>query len=431
MASRMKQVHAAARASKRPAEERESIILDTGPFASVINQLVGPDLLIPDTARCQEASVFSTDSYIPCGAPASAIVKHNGRTERPYFMCQACASHNVANRNASLLAERPVVVNDSVLLAREMPALATLPTDMDTIAKFRADLMLFLREGQSLEAEAVAMRTVARDRVLTKAPSTKEEDLATQDKTRAANALGKRIGEHWENLTGPAGRFHRALTGKRKIGQDAAADAANVYQGNHNQFKENEDRRVREENERLRRVEEDRLRAERQLETEKLDAEALRLEMGGATLSDRESIFVAAVLRGESGARAAKIAGYKTPEVMGARLLDLPKIVAALAQKREAETLRQQAAAVKAAPVSAPSVPAVQSEASQAGDRTTYSAEVVSDMAVVNAVIDGTHGIPRDLLMVNPVKANQYARELRTVIDRWPGMRLKKTTRTV
>lgn len=65
--------------------------------------LVAADLSIPEYARCQEASIFSRESYIPCGAPASTIVD-NGDS-RPYYMCDACANHNIHNRRGKLLAK--------------------------------------------------------------------------------------------------------------------------------------------------------------------------------------------------------------------------------------------------------------------------------------------------------------------------------------
>lgn len=39
------------------------------------------------------------DKYLRCGAPARTLVKHKGRDEGPYWMCDACASHNIQNRN--------------------------------------------------------------------------------------------------------------------------------------------------------------------------------------------------------------------------------------------------------------------------------------------------------------------------------------------
>ncbi len=59
--------------------------------------------VIPPDAKCQEASIFSTEKYIPCFAPAVAIVQHIGRSEGPYYMCLMCAVHNVDNRHAKIV----------------------------------------------------------------------------------------------------------------------------------------------------------------------------------------------------------------------------------------------------------------------------------------------------------------------------------------
>ena len=61
---------------------------------------------IPDGAECQDASILSMHSYIPCGKPASAIIYHE-RDRRGYFMCAACASHNVKNRGGKWVSGTP------------------------------------------------------------------------------------------------------------------------------------------------------------------------------------------------------------------------------------------------------------------------------------------------------------------------------------
>lgn len=48
--------------------------------------------------RCEEASVLSTSSYIPCNAPAVAIVGWKGRSDTPIRMCDQCEWHNIRNR---------------------------------------------------------------------------------------------------------------------------------------------------------------------------------------------------------------------------------------------------------------------------------------------------------------------------------------------
>jgi hypothetical protein len=57
---------------------------------------------IPEGSACQEASIFSTHSYIPCGRPAEAIV-YSGRDGRGYLMCLGCSDHNIRNRGAKLV----------------------------------------------------------------------------------------------------------------------------------------------------------------------------------------------------------------------------------------------------------------------------------------------------------------------------------------
>ena len=44
---------------------------------------------------------------------------------------------------------------------------------------------------------------------------------------------------------------------------------------------------------------------------------------------------------------------------------------------------------------------------------------------------DGEHGIPLDCLQINTVKLNEYARSLHEQLDRWPGVRARKTTKVV
>jgi hypothetical protein len=62
------------------------------------------ETVVPPGARCQEATAFTTDRlYVPCGAPAVAVVRHP-RDSRGYLMCRACASHNVRNRGFAVVA---------------------------------------------------------------------------------------------------------------------------------------------------------------------------------------------------------------------------------------------------------------------------------------------------------------------------------------
>jgi hypothetical protein len=46
--------------------------------------------------------MLSFGGYIPCSAPAVAIVHHD-RDGRGYYMCLPCADHNLRNRGGRLV----------------------------------------------------------------------------------------------------------------------------------------------------------------------------------------------------------------------------------------------------------------------------------------------------------------------------------------
>lgn len=51
--------------------------------------------------RCQEASIFSREVYLPCNAPATQIVGWPTRPGEPDLrMCDGCADHNIRHRGA-------------------------------------------------------------------------------------------------------------------------------------------------------------------------------------------------------------------------------------------------------------------------------------------------------------------------------------------
>jgi hypothetical protein len=73
--------------------------------------------VIPPGAVCQEASVLSFATYVPCGDPATAVVYHP-KDRRHYYMCAHCARHNVRNRGGELVTGRMTGGHD----ARRNPA---------------------------------------------------------------------------------------------------------------------------------------------------------------------------------------------------------------------------------------------------------------------------------------------------------------------
>lgn len=83
------------------------------------------DQPIPEKATCQEASILSRAHYIPCGAPASAIVYHDG-DGRGYYMCAPCADHNVRNRGGKLIVSIPQVSHPQTRRSRSCDRFAIL-----------------------------------------------------------------------------------------------------------------------------------------------------------------------------------------------------------------------------------------------------------------------------------------------------------------
>lgn len=51
----------------------------------------------PYEGPCEEASMFSSQFYIPCGQPSTTAVYHK-RDDTTYRMCMGCGDHNIRNR---------------------------------------------------------------------------------------------------------------------------------------------------------------------------------------------------------------------------------------------------------------------------------------------------------------------------------------------
>ena len=68
-------------------------------------------------------------------------------------------------------------------------------------------------------------------------------------------------------------------------------------------------------------------------------------------------------------------------------------------------------------------------------DRTTWSADLLDEDALIAALLvnarECSNAIPFDLLCIDTVKLNQYARDLKEHINTWPGVKAKKTTKVV
>jgi hypothetical protein len=327
------------------------------------------------------------------------------------------------------MAKRGAAKEAEVIDVTENVELVQSREDGSAIHGFVGGRVSFFNKAQTLERHAKSnLQTAA----TWPPPKTAEEDVQIQTFCKQVSAHRKAIAEHWE-ITSVIHRFHRRLTAARDRGIQADERAAEIANGLHNRYVEDERRKAQLEEDRRRREAEERARRDRQAELDRLEAEAVKAEEASPALSEREELFRDYIVAGLPQQDAARRAGYKDPLAASARLMGSDKIRNAITAKQQAMRARQQADAVKASPV-AVETPAVRpniERASGASDRTTHGAEVVDAQALIEAVFEGKYGIPRDVLMVNPVKINEYGRSLHELIDRWPGVRYTKKTRVV
>jgi hypothetical protein len=317
-------------------------------------------------------------------------------------------------------------------LMRLVPELPVLVTESTTIGEFLTSLIPFARKAQQLEQRAEETFIVAKALAQ---PKNADDDTRLQLFIKQVAADVKEVDTHW-NVTSLIFQFQRRLVAVRdRAGKKLDQSKAHAQQL-HNEYLRLERQRVEEEN-RRRQEEADRLaREERERVLAELEEQALKAEATSPDLSRREELFifeylglVAQGIQANAPKQAAMRAGYKDASI-GARLLERPKIQAAIKARHHANAIRQQASATKAAPVVADQVleETVQ-KGSGGSDRTLKSAEVIDKAALIQAIVAGE--VPLDLLQIDTVRLNQYARELGKLIAHWPGVRYAERTITV
>lgn len=330
-----------------------------------------------------------------------------------------------SKRGPTAVARRPEVLpaTEDIRITQEIGEL---------LRAFVAGVVGFFKRAGELEQGA--LQTLDQARQL-QAPADADDDEGIQRFIKRVNDDRKIVAEHWK-ITSTIHQFHRRMTGRRDRADQPLEQAGKIAQDHHNRYADAERRRAQLEQERVEREAREKAEADRHRELEALEREALRAEAKSGDLSDREANFVRLVAGGlnssTSADLAARNAGFKLPN-MAARLMAMPKIQRAIEARKKADAARQQKAALELSPldVQVEDVRPDLRRAAGAVDRTTKSAELLDARKLIDAVIAGGHGIPNDVLMVNEVKLNQYARDLGELINRWPGVRLKKTTRTV
>lgn len=310
------------------------------------------------------------------------------------------------------------------------PEVALVETDGAQLRTFLGGLVPFFRTASDLEMKARSTLTRAKALVV---PTNEDEDVAMQEFIKGAKTDLKVVTDHWA-ITTLVHQLHRKLTSKRGVAEQALEQARDIAQRHHNTYAENERKRAAAETERLRREAEERARQEQEETARRLEDEALRAMESSQDLSEKETRFVELVVAGNPHGSSARAAGFKDGDKAAARLLGLVKITKAIEERRKAIELRRQAEATRRQPVNYTPPDVVRpniSKAAGAHDRVTHGAEVLDVEALRAAVIGGKHGIPWDVLTVDPAKVNEYARSLHEAINRWPGVQYTKKNTTV
>lgn len=296
------------------------------------------------------------------------------------------------------------------------------------VREFLKSIAGFFTTAQAIEQAAVF--TLAKARALT-VPTNQEQDAEMQRFVKGTTADLKSAETHWAICATVHG-FHKRLVAVRKRATDPLEEANRLSNALHNQYVQAEQRRVAQEQERVRVAAETKAREDREAELAAQEVAALKAEADSPVLSAREVLFVNALVSGVVPYAAAMHAGFKNSVQQAARLMALPKIQDAIQAKRTAAAIREQAEARRQAPLDV-QVETVKAHVSHADghDRSTHSAEIVDPQAFVKAVMGGALNIPLDCLMPNPVKLNEMARALRERISAWPGIRYVKSTKVV
>jgi hypothetical protein len=296
------------------------------------------------------------------------------------------------------------------------------------IAEFGAGMTAFFTRANELEVRADNTLAVIRK---TAVPTNGSEDERVQLDIKTARADLKETTEHYDTITKVVTRLHRFFTAKRKRTTDPLEESIKLGNNLHNAWTRMENERVERVNAERRRKAEEAERLKNQKRLDALERKALAAEAKSKDLSERETRFVELVIGGVQPMRAAQQVGYQEPFDRAAKLMGTPKIIKAIKAKQEAAALREQQRQIVDAPPATEFVEEkadVRRAAGTRGDRTTWKAVLDDEALLIEAVIAGNLGIPHDVVMVDRVKLNEYARRFQKQIDRWPGCHAESET---
>lgn len=311
----------------------------------------------------------------------------------------------------------------------ELPEAQQTALDSPTIGGFLNGLGPFFQRAGQLEQASRDALDASR---IVPPPTTPDEDERIQVLIKSNTAGRKAVEEHW-NVTTLFSAFHRRLTAARGRATGNYEGANERLQRLHNDFAEKARRAAAQEQERLRREAEARAQAERDSELQRLEDAAVASEAASADLSEREALFVDYVTGPYTDPnRAASQAGFKDGFKAAARLMSLPKIQDAITAKQEAKRIRDQAAAVRTAPLEVRTETArpALNRAAGASDRVYHSAELLDAKAFI-AAHRRDPSVPDEAFLVNTSWLNEQAKSIFQQIERLVGVRYKKHTKTV
>lgn len=265
-------------------------------------------------------------------------------------------------------------------------------------------------------------------------PKTAREDELLQVTAKQVNADLAETETHFDQITKPLTKLHKFFTGYRGRATGQLEKAKKIVNGLHSAYTQAEALRVQQENERRRLAAEAKQAQERQAELDRLEAAALKAESKSPDLSKREQAFVDYIVAGMPQPQAARTAGFPPSTAFdnAARLMASKKIQKAIKLAQDARDLRQQAQQVAQAPVEEAEYEVATAnvvKAAGAKDVTRWKAVVDNPDLLIEAVIAGTFGIPRDVITVDQVALNKYAQSLHKLIDKWPGVHAESDTR--
>lgn len=314
-------------------------------------------------------------------------------------------------------------------------------TDIQFVQRASVPVLAFLKSLPDFFKKAAAIEKAATgilaDAVKMSVPADVDGDVKLQAAIKRVNQGKLVAAAHWDGSKEQPGitrilfALHRRTTNRRDIAVDAL-DRASVKLNNlHNDYEREAKAAAERERQRLQDIEDKRAADLQQKELDDLEAVALKAEAASDALSGREAAFAALVAAGSSPVKAAAAAGFKTPAQTAERLLKAKKVIKAIEGLKAAAAAREQAQAVKDAPVQATQVD-VKPELARApgtSSRTTHKPVIVDAAKVIDAVFKGL--LPRDVLCIDTVRLNQYTRDTPTVVARWPGIEVVEDRKVV